>query len=264
MEEQKTKVTITGNNSNPYKPFIYALLVASGILAGMSISRISFDKQNLLQSNESKIDEIMTFVKYKYVDTINQTQLEEKAIQEMLSSLDPHSVYIPAEEIKSVNEDLDGNFEGIGIEFYIVKDTITVVSVIPNGPAEASGLMAGDRIIKINDTIVAGTKIKNQDVMHKLKGQGGTKVKVGIARGTKSELQNFTITRDKIPLYSIDASFLIDEKTGYIKINRFSSTTHKEFRQHLRELTDKNIKNLVIDLRQNPGGYLQAATEIAD
>lgn len=262
--ENRTRINITNNNNsnnNPFKPLIYSLLVAVGILAGMAISRISLDK---VTSRPDKIEEIINFVKYKYVDTVNTDQLAETAISEMLSSLDPHSVYIPASEMKAVNEDLDGNFEGIGIEFFIVKDTITVVTVIPNGPAESTGLLAGDRIVKINDTAVAGIKIKNQDVMRKLKGQGGTKVKVGILRGIKSELLNLTITRDKIPLYSVDASYLIDEKTGYIKINRFSSTTHKEFRQHLRELTDKKIENLVIDLRQNPGGYLDAATAIAD
>lgn len=261
--ERKTRITITNNNSNnnPYKPLIYSLLVAVGILAGMAISRTSMNKAT---SRPDKLEDIVNFLKYKYVDTVNTDQLTETAIEGMLSSLDPHSVYIPAEEMKSVSEDLDGNFEGIGIEFFIVKDTITVVSVIPSGPAESSGLQAGDRIIKINDTIVAGVKIKNQDVMRKLKGQGGTKVKVGIARGTKTALADYTITRDKIPLYSVDASYLLNDKTGYIKINRFSSTTHSEFKKHLRELTDKNIERLVIDLRQNPGGYLQAATQIAD
>lgn len=263
VHESKTRIIITNknDNKNPYKPLIYSLLIAIGILAGMAISRISLDK---IASRPDKIDEIVSFIKYKYVDTVNIDKLTETAIDGMLSALDPHSVYIPVSEMKAVNEDLDGNFEGIGIEFFIVKDTITVVTVIPNGPAESSGLQAGDRIVKINDTIVAGTKIKNQDVMRKLKGKGGTKVTVSIARGAKQELKNYTITRGKIPLYSVDASYLLNNKTGYIKISRFSSQTASEFKKHLRELTDKNIESLVIDLRQNPGGYLQAATQIAD
>jgi carboxyl-terminal processing protease len=248
-----------------YKPFIYSLILAFGTLLGMAVSRMSADKhQSILKPTYSKIDQIMDFIKYKYVDTISKNQLEEQTIEELLSSLDPHSSYIPEKDMKSVSEELDGNFEGIGVEFYIVKDTITIVSAISGGPAESVGLQAGDRIITIDDTIVAGIKIQNKDVMRKLKGVGGTKVKVGVSRGGSNVLKSFTITRGEIPLYSIDATYLIDPKTGYIKINRFSASTISEFRKSLRSLTDQGIERLVLDLRQNPGGYLQAATEIVD
>jgi carboxyl-terminal processing protease len=263
----KTKITITGKETKTdvFKPFIYSLLVAAGVVIGLGVARVSFDKhKSLTDSKSSKLDDIIDFVKYKYVDTVNTAQMNEIAIEKMLSSLDPHSVYIPASDMNNVNEELDGNFDGIGIEFYIVKDTITVVSAISGGPSEQIGIHAGDKIVKINDTIVAGIKIKNKDVTKKLKGPGGTKVKVTMLRANEKALLDFTIVRGKIPLHSIDASYLIDEKTGYIKINRFSSTTYNEFHKALRILTDKKIERLVVDLRQNPGGYLQAATEIAD
>lgn len=250
---------------NAYKPLIYSLILAFGTVLGMAVSRMSADKQqSILKPSYSKIDQVMDFIKYKYVDTISKSQLEEQTIEELLSSLDPHSSYIPEKDMKAVNEELDGNFEGIGVEFYIVKDTITIVSAISGGPAESVGLQAGDRIITIDDTVVAGIKIQNKDVMRKLKGVGGTKVKVGVSRGGSSMLKSFTITRGEIPLYSIDATYLIDPKTGYIKINRFSASTISEFRKALRSLTQQGIERLVLDLRQNPGGYLQAATEIVD
>jgi carboxyl-terminal processing protease len=248
-----------------YKPLTYALLIATGTVIGISVSKMSAEKhRTILGQNSSKINEIMEFVKYKYVDTLSDETLEEKTIEQMLASLDPHSVYIPQREISGVNEELDGNFEGIGVEFYIVKDTITVVTAISGGPSELIGLRAGDKIVKINDTTVAGIGIKNQDVMRKLKGPGGTLVKVGIKRANEKTLKEYTITRGKIPIFSIDAAYEIEPGMGYIKINKFSAETASEFKKALRSLTDKNIDKLIIDLRQNPGGYLQAATEILD
>jgi len=251
--------------SSPYMPLIYSMLVAFGILLGMTISYVTADKRGPLSHGRyDKIQDVLSFIKLKYVDTVNTDQLTESTIEKMMTTLDPHSMYIPKKDLESTNESLDGNFEGIGIEFYIVQDTITVVSAISGGPSELVGVHAGDKIIKIEDTIVAGKKIKNEDVTHKLRGVGGTKAHISILRSGSPELKAFTITRGKIPLYSIDASYMINEKTGYIKINRFSATTHKEFKHKLKELKDKGLKNLVIDLRQNPGGYLDAATQIAD
>ena len=190
-----------------YKPLTYALLIATGTVIGISVSKMSAEKhRTILGQNSSKINEIMEFVKYKYVDTLSDETLEEKTIEQMLASLDPHSVYIPQREISGVNEELDGNFEGIGVEFYIVKDTITVVTAISGGPSELIGLRAGDKIVKINDTTVAGIGIKNQDVMRKLKGPGGTLVKVGIKRANEKTLKEYTITRGKIPIFSIEVS----------------------------------------------------------
>jgi carboxyl-terminal processing protease len=251
--------------SSPYMPLIYSMLVAFGILLGMTLSYVTADKKGPLSRGKyNKIEDVMSFIKLKYVDTVNTNQLTESAIEKMLSTLDPHSMYIPKKDLESTNESLDGNFEGIGIEFYIVQDTITVVSAISGGPSELVGIHAGDKIIKIEDTIVAGKKIKNEDVTHKLRGIGGTKTHVSLMRSGAKELKEFTITRGKIPLFSIDASYMIDARTGYIKINRFSATTHKEFKHKLKELMDKGMKSLIIDLRQNPGGYLDAATQIAD
>jgi carboxyl-terminal processing protease len=163
-----------------------------------------------------------------------------------------------------MNEQLEGNFEGIGIEFFLVEDTITVVSAIPGGPSEIIGIKAGDRIVKIDDSIVAGIKIKEADVKHRLRGPKGTHVKVSVLRSGKKDLLVFDIGRDKIPLYSVDAAYMIKKDIGYIRIGTFSSTTHEEFVQKFRELRDKGLKKLIIDLRGNPGGYLQAATAIAD
>jgi carboxyl-terminal processing protease len=250
--------------SSPYMPLIYSMLVAFGILLGMTLSYVTMDKKGIGHGKYNKIEDVMSFIKLKYVDTVNTDQLSESAIEKMLSTLDPHSMYIPKKDLEQTNESLEGNFEGIGIEFYIVQDTITVVSAISGGPSELVGIHAGDKIIKIEDTIVAGKKIKNEDVTHKLRGVGGTQAHVSILRSGSSELKNFTITRGKIPLFSIDASYMINAKTGYIKINRFSATTHKEFKHKLKELKDQGMKSLVIDLRQNPGGYLDAATQIAD
>jgi carboxyl-terminal processing protease len=253
------------SNNSPYTPLVYALLVSFGCILGISISKISSEKhKGVFNVTVSKVDEIMDFIRYKYVDTISDKELTEKTIESLLSNLDPHSVYIPEREMSAETELLEGNFEGIGVEFYIVKDTISIVAAIPGGPSEQIGIISGDRIIKINDTIVAGIKITNQQVMRKLKGTGGTQVKVSILRNGSKDLRDFNITRGKIPLYSIDASYLVDEKTGYIKVDRFSSTTHEEFRKALRKLTNEGIEKLIVDLRQNPGGYLQAATEMAD
>ncbi len=250
--------------SNPYSPLIYALVLSFGVMLGFLVNSITNGKQTLLNSSYDKIEDILNYVDVKYVDTINRDELTDKTIDKMLSNLDPHSVYIPKRDVGEMNESLEGNFEGIGIEFFIVQDTITVVTAISGGPSETAGLKAGDRIIKINDSIAAGVKIKDTGVKQRLRGPKGTTVKVSILRANASKLIDFEIVRDKIPLYSIDASFMINDETGYIRIGTFSSTTHEEFVQKLSELKDKGMSKLILDLRGNPGGYLQAATALAD
>jgi carboxyl-terminal processing protease len=269
MEEFKDhtsyKPVDNSNRPSPYMPLIYSMLIALGIVLGMTLSYVTVGKKSTFShSKYDKIEDVMSFIKLKYVDTVNTEQLTETTIEKMLSTLDPHSVYIPKKDLEQTNESLEGNFEGIGIEFYIVQDTLTVVSAISGGPSELVGIHAGDKIIKIEDTIVAGKKIKNEDVVHKLRGVGGTIVHVSILRSGSDKLKDFTITRGKIPLYSIDAAYMVDAKTGYIKINRFSATTHREFKHKLIELKNEGMKSLIIDLRGNPGGYLDAATQIAD
>ncbi len=250
--------------SNPYKPFIYALILSFGIMLGFVVNSLTNGKQTIISSHYDKIGDILNYIDQKYVDTINRTQLMDKTIDKMLSNLDPHSVYIPAQDVSEMNEGLEGNFEGIGIEFYIVQDTITVVTAISGGPSELVGIKAGDRIVKINDSLVAGTKIKDTDVKHRLRGPKGTTVKVSILRSGVKNLLDFDISRDKIPLYSIDAAYMINNETGYIRIGQFSATTHQEFVEKMKTMEEQGLKKLIIDLRGNPGGYLQAATSIAD
>ncbi len=197
-----------------------------------------------------------------YVDSVDTHQMAEEAISAMLEKLDPHSVYIPAEEVEAMNEPLDGNFEGIGIEFMILKDTLTVVATIPGGPSEKVGLMAGDRIVEIDGKNVAGIGLSNSDVFDMLRGPKGSDVKVKVLRN--AQLLDFTIERDKIPIFSLEAAYLMTEKTGYVKIARFAQSTHQEFVDALKGLKKKGIEHLVLDLRGNGGGYLKAALDIAD
>jgi carboxyl-terminal processing protease len=197
-----------------------------------------------------------------YVDSVDDHKMAEEAIVAMLEKLDPHSVYIPEEEVQAMNEPLDGNFEGVGIEFMILKDTLTVVSTIPGGPSEKVGLMAGDRIVGIDGENVAGTGLSNSDVFDLLRGPKGTEVRMTVLRDQKK--LDFIVERDEIPIFSLEASYLMMPKTGYIKISRFAQSTHQEFTEALLELKKQNIENLVLDLRGNGGGYLKAALDIAD
>lgn len=253
------------NSGNKYLlPFLLSLALIFGIFIGFLVSFNSFGKSSVFVKSEyNKINNILDYAEIYYVDSIDREQLEEDAIEKLLSQLDPHSYYISAKELSSVNEDLQGNFEGIGIEFSIVDDTIMVVNPISGGPSEEIGIMAGDKIIFIDDSLVAGVGVKNPDVMRMLKGPKGTQVKVTILRSGNQNLE-FTINRAKIPIVSIDAAFMIDKEIGFIRINRFSATTYDEFSRSLRELLGEGMKKLVIDLRQNPGGYLGAAVQIVD
>ena len=250
--------------SNPYAPFIYALILAFGVMLGFVINSITIGKQAIGDRNYDKVEDVLNYITFKYVDTVNRAQLVDKSIEKILSNLDPHSVYIPAKDLGEMNESLEGNFEGIGIEFFIVQDTITVVTAIAGGPSELEGIKAGDRIVKIEDSVVAGVKIKDVAVKHRLRGPKGTRVKVTVMRSGSPKLLDFQISRDKIPLYSIDAAYMATNDIGYIRITSFSANTHQEFVEKMRMLLDKGMKKLIIDLRGNPGGYLQAATSIAD
>ncbi|TAJ15780.1 PDZ domain-containing protein [Marinilabiliaceae bacterium JC017] len=199
-----------------------------------------------------------------YVDTVNKASVTEDAIVGMLKNLDPHSVYISADEVKAMNEPLDGSFEGIGIEFNILQDTLMVVSPIPGGPSEKVGLKSGDRIVSIDGKNVAGVGLKNSEVFKLLRGKKGTKVNLQIRRRGNLDLLAFVVIRDKIPIYSVEAAYKANAQTGYIKISRFSSTTHDEFVAAIKKLKDEKAENLILDLRGNGGGYLKAAIEVAD
>lgn len=199
-----------------------------------------------------------------YVDSMNEKRLTEYAISGMLEKLDPHSNYLDPEETKEMNEPLEGNFDGIGIQFNMLTDTLYVIQVIPGGPSEKVGLMAGDRIIQVNDTAIAGVKMKTTEVMKRLRGVKGTEVRVKVERNRLSELIEFRITRDKIPVFSLDAAYMVNKETGYIKLNRFAASSANEFREALAKLQKQGMKNLVFDLQGNGGGYLNIAIDIAD
>jgi carboxyl-terminal processing protease len=238
------------------------LSITIGLLS-VVLTCTSLSAQNL-DDNVVKFGRMMALINAYYVDTANLNSLTEKAIVEVLRSLDPHSSYVSAKDVKELNEPLNGNFEGIGIQFNILHDTILVVEPIPNGPSERVGLRAGDRIVTINNEKVTGIKISNAGVRSRLMGPKGTKVNLSIFRKGEKDLSAFTITRDKIPINSLDAAYMIDNETGYIKLNKFAATTEQEFMDALRLLTSTNLKNIILDLRNNPGGYMLAAVAIAN
>ncbi len=248
-------------------PIVFALLLALGIYIGMKLQSVNNLEKNVFNFNTpryEKLSDIINYISQDYVDSVDKEELVESSIVEILEELDPHSQYIPAQDFHTVNDPLQGNFEGIGIQFRIVKDSITVIHPIPGGPSEKVGLKAGDRIVKIEDTLVAGVNINNRDAMRKLKGKRGTQVNVDVFRRNHDELLDFTITRDVIPTYSLDVAYMVDESTGFIKLNKFSATTYEEFSEALDELLDEGMQKLILDLRGNVGGYLTAAVKIAD
>lgn len=242
------------------------VLLLLGTLLGMTLE--SSLKDDTL-SNLRKLEDAFVIISKKYVEEVNSEQMAEKAIQGMLKNLDPHSTYISAAEAKEVQEGYQGSFGGIGIWFEIPRndddhsdDTVRVVSTISDGPSEKAGIMAGDRIIEIDDSSAVG--LTNNDVTKKLKGSIGTKVRVDVKRRGALQPLEFTLTRDRIPLYTVDASYMADPKTGFIRISRFSMQTYEEFMEHVDALNEKGMDRLVIDLRSNPGGIMEAAVQIVD
>ncbi len=212
-----------------------------------------------------KIQRVLSYINYFYVDTVKNSKMAEAAIIGMLQSLDPHSIYIPQKEVKAMNEPLQGNFEGIGIQFAIVNDTVQVVATISGGPSEKVGVRAGDRIVKVDGKDFAGIGITNTDVVKTLRGKKGTKVTITVKRPGEKKLLDFEIIRDKIPIYSLDAAYMVTPTTAYIKLNRFAVQTDEEFKEALDSLKKtNNVENLILDLRGNGGGYLNTAIDIAD
>jgi carboxyl-terminal processing protease len=249
-----------------YLPIFFSIVLLAGVFIGSTFlsSSKNFAVNNNSQTDFRKVSEILKYIQNEYVDTINTNNLIDNTIIAMLENLDPHSSYITADELQAMNEPLQGNFEGIGIEFNIVEDTVRVVNVIQGGPAESVGLKTGDRIVKVNDSIFAGIKITNKMVMQKLKGKGGTKVKLAVKRSDKNDLLNFTITRGTIPIYSVDVFYMVTADIGYIKISRFAATTYDEYMEAFEKLKAQGLKKLIIDLRDNGGGFLNTAVDIAD
>ncbi len=249
-----------------YLPLLFALILILGIFLGYKLTPVTLHPQflSISPNKYNKLNDVVNYIMQEYVDSVNKEELTEEGISGILRKLDPHSTYIPAEDFSEVNEALWGNFEGIGIQFRIVDDTIVVIQPIPGGPSEKVGLMAGDRIVTVNDSLVAGVGITNQGATRNLKGKRGSQVDVGIYRRGISGLLDFTITRDVIPTYSLDVSFMPLETIGYIKVSRFSATTHKEFVEASEKLLAEGMTHLILDLRGNTGGYLSEATDMAD
>jgi carboxyl-terminal processing protease len=227
------------------------------------ISKAQSSKNNY-EEDSKKLTSALQIIDLFYVDTVNNNKLVETAITNMLKELDPHSVFLTKEEMKEANEPLQGNFEGIGVQFSIVKDTIMVVSPTPGGPSEKLGIISGDKIVKIEGEDATGTKINNNYVVKRLRGTKGTIVNVSIKRKGKKDLLEYKITRDKIPINSIDATFMASPETGFIKLNRFGATTLEEFHESMKTLKAGGMKNLILDLRGNGGGYLNTAIDLAD
>ena len=253
-----------------FLPLIIAGCIVIGIYLGAFLApsdindRALIFPQNKRFNTATKLNEILNFIEDTYVDSVDKNDLTERSIASMLSSLDPHSYYIPSKDFDGMNDPLEGNFEGIGIEFRLKDDTILVISPIANGPSDKLGIKAGDRIVKVNSTVVAGVEMTNEKVVKLLKGPRGTKVDVEIIRQGSKKRKHFTITRDQIPIFSIDAPYMIKEDIGYLRITRFSKTTYTEFIKATQKLKKSGMKKLIIDLRSNGGGVLSAATKIAD
>ncbi len=273
--QENTNTIISDNPEsgklNVWLPLLFAITAVSCILLGFQLQKSTAKTssatpiQRLTGGKEiGKIEEMIRYIEAKYVDETERKELLETAINNMLDELDPHSSYIPKEELEAVNNSLEGSFEGVGIQFYILNDTIYVIAPLAGGPSEKVGILGGDKIVRINDSLVAGVEVKNETVYELLRGEKGSEVDVSIKRGNQEELIDFTIKRDQIPDFSVDCHYMVDDEIAYIKINRFSSSTYEEFMKGIEDLDEKGFKHLIIDLRQNPGGYLSAATKIAD
>jgi carboxyl-terminal processing protease len=245
-------------------PIALALVLIAGIFIGVKLKG-NADKPNLLvYPRTDKLSSVLKYVEDEYVDGVSMGKLVEMTIPAMLKNLDPHSVYIPASEFQAVNEPLEGGLDGIGVQFNMPNDTVVVVNTIPGGPSERAGVLAGDRIVRINGRNVAGVKFPQDSVPKLLKGPTGTKVRIGVKRSEVAELIDFELTRDKIPLNSVDVSYMATSDIGYIKINTFAKTTYDEFMAAVAKLRRLGMKKMVLDLRSNSGGYMDAATNIAN
>ena len=245
------------------RPIWIAIILLTGILLGLYINK-GVNTRKIELEGGTKFDEVMWYIGNDYVEVPDAQKLQDDAIAAMMEKLDPHSAYVSLDEFNDLNDPLLGSFDGIGVQFRLEKDTIAIVSVIKGGPSEKVGLMAGDRIVYVDDTLVASKKLKNEDVMRKLKGPKGTKVKVRVLRRGVEGLLDYTITRDAIPTYSVDIAYMLDDKTGYLKLSKFSATTASEFRNAVISLQAQCMEQLVFDLRGNTGGYLSAAVDVAD
>ena len=239
---------------------LFSILLSLGTLSANAQFRINNgDDSPLRKLNIAEIS-----INNLYVDDVDENKLVEDAIRGMLSKLDPHSSYMTPKEVKDANEPLSGNFEGIGVQFNMIEDTLLVIQPVTNGPSEKVGIIAGDRIVSVNDSAIAGVKMSKEEIMKRLRGPKGTKVKLGVIRQGIKDRLTFTVVRDKIPVKSVDAVYMIRPQIGYIRIGNFGATTHQEFMEGLKTLRNQGMQHLILDLQENGGGYLKAAVDIAN
>lgn len=253
------------SNKNRLMPFLLAICLVAGILIGtFYTNHFSGNKLGIINTSSNKLNALLHIIDEQYVDTVSMFNLVEEAMPQILAELDPHSSYIPAKDLEAVNSDLKGNFSGIGVQFTIQDDTIHINSVIQGGPSEKVGLLAGDRIVEVDDSSFVGKIVTNSEAMRRLKGEKGSKVKLGIYRPGEKEILHFTVVRGDIPVKSIDAAYMINDKFGYVKVNKFGETTYPELLVALAQLSQANCKGMIIDLRGNTGGYMAAAIQMVN
>ena len=253
------------NKSNRFMPLLMALCVVVGILIGtFYANHFSGNRLNIINSGSNRLSNLLHIVDDQYVDKVNIDSLVDMAIPQILADLDPHSVYIPAKDAQAVADDLKGSFSGVGIEFTIRKDTIRVQNVVKNGPAQRAGILAGDKIVSVDGKPFVGKVVTQDEAMRRLKGPKDTKVKIGVERYGQKAVKYFTVTRGEIPQRSITATYMLDKNTGYIKIKNFGETTYPELLIALAQLSQEGFSNLVIDLRDNGGGYMNSAVQMAN
>ena len=253
------------SNKNRLSPLWLALAVVIGIAIGTFYAHhFSGNRLSIINSGSNKLNNLLYIIDDQYVDTIDMADLVEQAMPQILAELDPHSTYISAKDVQTANDDLRGSFSGVGIEFVIRHDTLRVQNVISEGPAEQAGVLAGDKIVTVDDSVFTGKSLTNEEAMHRLKGPQGTKVKLGILRYGESDLRYVTVTRGEIPMKSVTAAYMLDDETGYIKIKNFGENTYYEVLVALAQLAQEGFHQLTIDLRGNTGGYLQSAVQIAN
>ena len=256
---------MNNKKSNRFMPLMMALCVVIGIIVGSFYSNhFSSNRLSIINTGTNRINNLLHIIDDQYVDKVNLDSLVEDAMPKILTELDPHSVYISAKDVEAANQDLQGSFSGVGIQFVIRQDTIHVQNVIQNGPAERAGILAGDKIVMVDDHTFVGKAVTNQEAMRRLKGPKNTKVKIGVLRYGHSKPQSFVVTRGDIPIKSVSATYMIDDKTGYIRIKSFGETTYAELLVALAKLGESGFQNLIIDLRDNTGGYLQSAVQMAN
>ena len=253
------------SNKNRLMPFLLAICLVAGILIGtFYTNHFSGNKLGIINTSSNKLNALLHIIDEQYVDTVSMFNLVEEAMPQILAELDPHSSYIPAKDLEAVNSDLKGSFSGIGVQFTIQDDTIHINSVIQGGPSEKVGLLAGDRIVEVDDSSFVGKIVTNSEAMRRLKGEKGSKVKLGIYRPGEKEILHFTVVRGDIPVKSIDAAYMINDKFGYVKVNKFGETTYPELLVALAQLSQANCKGMIIDLRENTGGYMAAAIQMVN